>query len=283
MTTIALFGAGGHMGTRIVNQLKDDPAYRMLYVEVSEAKRTQLQQRGLAVTAQTDAVATADVVILAVPDNRIGQVAAAIVPDLQSGALVICLDPAAPYAGLLPERDDVAYFVTHPAHPPLFNDEVDMEARRDYFGSGKAKQALVSALVQGSDEDYALGEAISSKVFGPILRSHRVSVKQLAMLEPVLSETVAATCLRVVREALDEAVRRGVPEEAARDFLMGHLNIAAAILFDEIEWDFSAGAKKAMDEAMSQLFRPDWRRVFDDDRMRESVGAITQPPSPGVA
>ena len=44
------------------------------------------------------------------------------------------------------------YFVTNPAHPPIYNGETDPEARRDYFGSGKAKQAIVKALMQGPEE-----------------------------------------------------------------------------------------------------------------------------------
>ena len=35
-----------------------------------------------------------------------------------------------------------------------------------------------------------------------------------------------------LREAADEAVRRGVPREAAIDFMLGHLNIELAIAFD---------------------------------------------------
>ena len=189
--------------------------------------------------------------------------------------MLICLDPAAPYAGKLPEREDVSYFVTHPAHPPVYNDETDPEARRDFFGSGKAKQAVVNALMQGPEEDYARGEAIASKMWKPVLRSHRVTVEQMAMLEPVLSETIACTCAVVMREAMDESIRRGVPAEAARDFLMGHINIALAVAFDEIEWDFSAGAKMAIEEAKKDIFQPDWKKVFEPESLRQSVANIT--------
>ncbi len=196
-------------------------------------------------------------------------------PLLRAGTLCICLDPAAPYSGKLPARSDISYFVTHPAHPPVFNDETDPEARKDYFGGGLAKQSIVSALLQGPEEHYALGERISRRVFGPILRSHRVTVEQMAILEPVLSETVAATCLSVIREGLDEAVRRGVPEEAARDFLMGHINIEIAILFDYIDWQFSDGAKLAIQEARKDLFKEDWKKVFEEKHLRASVDRIT--------
>ena len=73
----------------------------------------------------------------------IGKVAHEVVPAMKSAAMLICLDPAAPYGGKLPARADVTYFVTHPAHPSVFNDEKDEEARRDFFGSGKAKQSIV--------------------------------------------------------------------------------------------------------------------------------------------
>jgi hypothetical protein len=274
-TAIALFGAAGHMGTRLSTALAAETAYRLLFVEAGAAGQARLQARGLPLTPATVAAAQADVVILAVPDTHIGAVAQEIVPLLRSGVLLICLDPAAPYAGLLPARPDVSYFVTHPSHPPIFNDETDVEARQDYFGSGKARQTIVNALVQGPEADYARGEAIARAMFAPILRSHRVTLAQMAILEPVLSETVAATCLTVIREAMDEAIRRGVPEAAARDFLLGHFTVEIAILFNAIDWHFSAGAQVAIEAAKKVLFQPDWKQVFEPERLRESVLAIT--------
>jgi hypothetical protein len=274
MKTIALFGAAGSMGTRASNALRDDPAYRVLHIE-SGPGVAKLQARGLTAVLKEEACPQADVVILTVPDELIGVVAHQVVPLVKPGTLVICLDAAAPHAGRLPKRDDVAYFVTHPAHPPVFNDEQSTDARRDFFGSGLAKQAIVSAIMQGTEDDYQLGEEISRKCFGPILRSHRMTVEQMAILEPVLSETVAATCLSVIRDALDESVRRGVPAEAARDFLMGHLNVELAILFNEIDWKFSAGCQQAIDEATPVLFRDDWKRVFDPAEMTASCRRIT--------
>lgn len=274
MKTIALFGAAGSMGTRASNALRNDPAYRVLHIETGPGVQ-KLRDRGIAAVAKEEACPQADVVILTVPDELIGAVAHEVVPLVRPGTLVVCLDAAAPHAGRLPRRDDVAYFVTHPAHPPVFNDEQSAEARRDFFGSGLAKQAIVSALMQGTEDDYRLGEEISRKFFGPILRSHRMTVEQMALLEPVLSETVAATCLSVIREALDEAVRRGVPPQAARDFVLGHLNVELAILFNEIDWKFSAGCRQAIDEARPVLFRDDWKRVFDPAELTASCRRIT--------
>ena len=273
MTKIALIGAAGSMGTRACNSLKDDPDYTLLPVESAQGQEV-LKERGIDPVLQDDAVSQADVVLMTVPDILVGTIAEGIVPKMATGAMLICLDPAAPYAGELPDRDDVTYFVTHPAHPPVFNDEVDQEARRDFFGSGQAKQAIVNALVQGPEEDYAKGEAIAAKTFRPILRSHRVTLEQMAMLEPAMSETVAATCITVLREAMDEAISKGVPAQAAKDFMMGHINIELAIVFDEIDWEFSGGAKKAIEEAKDVLFKPDWRKVFEREHLKESVNKI---------
>jgi D-apionate oxidoisomerase len=275
MTTIAILGAAGNMGTRATNALKNDPDCELLYVEAGEAGMEKLREGGLTPTPMEEALAGADVVIMAVPDALIGTIAAQVVPQMKSGAMLMGLDPAAPYAGRLPVREDVTYFFAHPAHPPVFNDETDMEARRDFFGSGQAKQAVVCALVQGPEKEYARGEAIAVRMFGPVLRAHRVTIEQMALLEPAMAETVAATCLSIVREAMDEVIRRGVPAEAARDFLMGHINIELAILFDEIDWNFSAGAQQAIAEAKKVLFQPDWKKVFEPENLLESTRRIT--------
>lgn len=274
MTTIAIFGAGGNMGIRASKALVGDPEYTVLHVEPGEAGVKRLAERQISAMPPEQAIAQADTVLFAVPDHLISRVAADIVPQLNPRTLVIYLDPAAPYHGQLPVRDDIASFVTHPAHPPIFNDEQDIEARRDYFGSGLAKQSIVSALMQGTEADYAKGEQISRRMFGPILRSHRLTVEQMALLEPALAETLAATCLSIIRAGLDEVISRGVPAEAARDFLMGHLNIETAILFNEINWKFSQGCQRAIDAAIPVIFRPDWKRIFDADELKASVARI---------
>jgi len=279
MVTVGLVGAGGNMGTRVVNALAAKEGYRLLCVDASAQAQAKLAERGVATYTLTEMAPQVDAVVLTVPDVRVGQVAEALVPLLKPGAMVICLDPAAPHAGRLPARDDITYFVTHPAHPPVFNDETDWSARRDFFGSGLAKQALVCALMQGPEEHYELGVRIATAIFQPILRVHRVTVEQMALLEPAMAETVAATMLTVIRQAMDAVIERGVPAEAARDFLMGHLNIELAIVFDEIDWSFSEGAQLAIREAMGELMQPDWKKVFEPDHLLASVRRISEPPA----
>ena len=276
METIALMGAGGKIGCRIADRLKHT-AYRVHYVEVGEAGQENLRRRGLETTAQDEALRQADFVILAVPDRLIERISAEISPALRSGAMVVCLDPAAPCAGKVKMRQDVRYLVTHPCHPPVFSDETDPEAQRDFYGGVKAKQNVVCALLQGTEDDYARGEAVVCQMFAPVMKVHRVTVQQMAILEPALVETTSQTCIQTIREALDEAIRRGAPAEAARDFLLGHINIQLAIFFGEVDVRFSDGAIKAMERARAQIFQPDWKKVFEPENVRESLEAITTP------
>ncbi|HUP31751.1 MAG TPA: hypothetical protein VM184_01870 [Gaiellaceae bacterium] len=117
MIAVAVFGAGGKMGTRIADRLHGDSELELLLVEADPAARRRIEERGLPCTSQDDAADRANAVVLAVPDWVIGPLATEIVLRLRAGALVVTLDPAAAYAGHLPEREDVAYFVCHPAHP----------------------------------------------------------------------------------------------------------------------------------------------------------------------
>jgi len=277
MKNVAILGAGGKMGYRVSANLKGAP-YNVSHVEVSEAGRKRLEELGISCVDADKALPQADVVILAIPDNAIEKVTRALVDKFKKGATLIALDAAAPFAGHLPDREDLTIFVAHPCHPPIFNDETDLEAKRDYFGGLKAKQAIVCALLRGDEANYAVAEDVSKRMYAPVMRAHRATVDQMAILEPVLSETVCATCLTVIREATDEAVRRGVPEAAARDFILGHLNVELAILFDQLPGvRMSDAANKAVDRAKTQLFTPDWKKVFEREAIAENIRAITTP------
>jgi hypothetical protein len=275
MSTVALFGAGGKMGYRLAANFRGSP-YDVRHVEVSETGRERLKDGlGLDAMSVEQALDGADVVVLAVPDTHIGKVAASIEKQLKPGTMVVVLDAAAPHAGHLPDRPDLTYFVTHPCHPPLFNDETDMEAKKDYFGGVKAKQHIVSALMQGPEEDYAKGEAIAKTIWAPVMRSHRVTVDQLAMLEPALAETMCASLLEVMREGVDEVVRRGVDRQTALDFLLGHINVLASVIFGEREGAFSDACNKAIEFGKPVLMKDDWKRIFEPQEIAESIRRIT--------
>jgi D-apionate oxidoisomerase len=274
-TKIALFGAGGKMGYRLGKNLKGS-SYEVRHVERSPAGQKLVKDElGFECVSADEAVTGAEVVILAVPDTAIGGVATSIADKLKPGTMLMILDAAAPFAGHLPKRDDLSYFVTHPCHPPVFNDETDLNAKRDYFGGIAAKQHIVCSLMQGPESAYAVGEQIARVIWAPVMRSHRVTVEEMAMLEPGLSETVCATLLVVMREALDEVVKRGVPEVAARDFLLGHINVLASVIFKEREGAFSDACNKAIEFGMPTLMKPDWKRVFEPEEIAASVRRIT--------
>jgi D-apionate oxidoisomerase len=275
MVAIALFGAGGKMGYRLAKNLKGS-RFQVRHVEVSDAGKQRLKaELGLSCVDVDTALLGADVVILAVPDTAIGKVAASISEKLKAGTMVIALDAAAPFAGHLPERSDLTYFVTHPCHPPIFNDETEMSAKKDHFGGLFAKQHIVSALMQGPEDAYALGEEIAKVIWSPVMRSHRVTVDQMAMLEPGLSETVCASLLVVMRQAMDECVSRGVPAEAARDFLLGHMNVLGAVIFKEVDGVFSDACNKAIEFGIPALMRDDWKKVLEPAEIAESIRRIT--------
>jgi prephenate dehydrogenase len=152
MTKIALLGAGGKMGVRLATNLKAS-RFRVDHVEVSEEGRKRLKNTvGADSVSQDEALTNADVVVMAVPDRLIGKVAHEIVDKVRPGTAFIVLDAAAPHAGQMPARKDVTYFVTHPCHPPIFNDETTVEGKADFFGGVQAKQHIVCALMQGPEE-----------------------------------------------------------------------------------------------------------------------------------
>jgi D-apionate oxidoisomerase len=273
--TIALFGAGGKMGVRLSKNLMGSP-YKVRHVEPSDIGRARLNDElGLKAVSTAEALEGAQVVILAVPDNLIGKLANELSPQLKAGTMVMTLDAAAPFAGHLPNRPDLPYFVAHPCHPTIFSPEVHTPGAVDYFGGVSAPQSVVSALMQGTPADFDLGEAIAKTIYQPILRSYRVTVEQMALLEPGLSETVCASLLDVMREAMDEVVARGVPADCARDFLLGHMTILSAVIFKQIPGKFSDACDKAITFGKPRLMRDDWKKVFENDEITESIRRIT--------
>ena len=277
MTKVALLGAGGKMGVRLAQNLKPT-RFEVDHIEVSDIGRQRLKDEvGVeAVTDGDNAIADADVVLMAVPDRLIGKIAHQFIEKLKPGAAVIVLDAAAPYAGEMPERDDVTYFCTHPCHPHIMEPHESIAAQKDYFGGIAAPQGIVCALIQGPEEHYALCEEVAKIIYAPVSRSHRCTLENIAVLEPALSETVAATFCMALREATDKAISMGVPEAAAHDFVLGHLKIELAIAFGIFpEGKFSDGALMAIDKAKSVIFKEDWiDQVFSLEAVKKSVEEI---------
>jgi hypothetical protein len=264
------------MGCRLTDNFLKHPEYKVHYLEVSEAGIANLAQRGVTVSKAAEVLAESDVVILALPDRVIGRLSQEIIPAMKKGALVITLDPAAPFDGIIHFRDDLGYVIAHPCHPSVFNWEPTETAFRDFYGGISAKQSIVVTLMSGGEGHYALGAEIAQNMYAPIHHTHRITLEQMAILEPAMVETLAQTCMEAVKEGYDRIVALGVPEAAARDFVLGHLRIQIAVLFKEVNGTFSDAAYKISKRAKPILFRDNWQRIFDLDDIRLQVKDICQ-------
>jgi hypothetical protein len=266
--TVAVIGAGGKMGQRVSNNLAKS-SYTTLYSEQSPNGIAHIESLGRSVTPTEVAVVDADVVILAVPDVVLGAVSESVVPQMKSGAIILTLDPAAAYAGLLAERDDIHYAVAHPCHPSVFLERTTKEEWADTFGGVAAPQEVIAAL-EGVDESSpvrALATEVISTIYAPVIAVHYVTVKQLAVLEPTLVETIACMIGAFLKEALEETVDGvGVPYEAARAMLYGHTWIA---LTNGLRGSnpFSDACHIAMGYGRESIVKDDWKKIFDDSQL----------------
>ena len=275
MKIISLVGAGGKMGVRLTDNFLTHAHYDVKYLEVSEQGIANLAQRSVSVTHQDEAIAKSDVVILALPDVAIGKISEQIIPMMKPGALVLTLDPAAPIDGVIFHRDDLGYVIAHPCHPSVFNWEPTEVAFRDFYGGISAKQSIVVALMHGTEAHYTLGEKVSQDMYMPIDKTYRITLEQMATLEPAMVETLAQTCMEVVKEGFDIIVSKGVPANAARDFVLGHLRIQMAVLFKEVNGTFSDAAYKISKRAKPILFKEGWQKIFEMEDIKEQVKDIT--------
>jgi D-apionate oxidoisomerase len=270
---IAVIGAGGKMGMRVSNNLVKT-AHEVAYVENSPAGRERTIEAGRELTDAATAVADADIVVLAVPDLALQAVTAELVPLMRAGAIVLTLDPAAAYAGLLTTRPDVVQAVAHPCHPSIFLQRQTPEEWADTFGGIAAPQDAIAAVESDDPADRALVEATVRAIYAPVIDVHFVTVKQLAQLEPTLVETVACMIGALLNEALGEAVNTmGVPEAAARSILYGHTQVALA---NGLRGDnpFSDACLIAMDYGRESIIKDDWKKIFRDDELDANLARM---------
>jgi hypothetical protein len=264
--TVTVVGAGGKMGQRISNNL-DKSDYRILYAENSPKGQEYIRGLGHEVTDTHEAAAQSDVVILAVPDVLLGKISADIVPTMKQGAVLLTLDPAAACANLLYQRDGIAYAVAHPCHPSVFLERKTKEEYADTFGGIAAPQDVVAAFENGDLDARELTENVVRFAYGPVIDVHWVTVKQLAVLEPTLVETVACMIGALLKEALEETVHTvGVPEPAARAMLLGHVQVALANTLRGSN-PFSDACLIAMDYGRETIVKDDWKKIFDDSEL----------------
>ncbi len=276
---VAVIGAGGKMGTRVSNNFAKSE-YTTLYSEASPAGQERIEALGRSLTDSVEAAKVADVVILAVPDVLLGSISEQLVPVMKSGASILTLDPAAAYAGLLAKREDIHYAVAHPCHPSVFLERTTKEEWDDTFGGIAAPQEVIAAfdasesLGDQDDSAKAIAEAVITTMYAPVIQVHWVTVKQLAVLEPTLVETIACMIGDFLNDALEETVTGvGVPREAARAMLYGHTWIA---LTNGLRGSnpFSDACHIAMGYGREKLIKEDWKQVFDDSELDSVIAKM---------
>ncbi|WP_369070451.1 phosphogluconate dehydrogenase C-terminal domain-containing protein [Kineococcus terrestris] len=264
--TVAVIGAGGKMGTRVSNNLARS-GFTVRYAESSPAGAERVRAAGRDVVPAAEAVADADVVVLAVPDVVLGTVSEDLVPRMKDGSVLLTLDPAAAYAGLLAQREGVAQACAHPCHPSVFLERRTDAEYADTFGGVAAAQDVVAALEVADEDVRAVVEQVVRTIYAPVLDVHWVTVKQLAVLEPTLVETIACMVGELLQEALEETVTTaGVPAEAARAMLWGHVGIALTNALRGSN-PFSEACHTAMAYGRESIVKDDWKKIFRDEEL----------------
>jgi hypothetical protein len=79
----------------------------------------------------------------------------------------------------------------------------------------------------------------------------------------------------VIREAMEEVIKMGLPQQAVLDFLLGHIRTTVAIVWDFAGAPVSDGAKLAATKAREQIFQPDWKKILKIENVQQSVKDIT--------
>lgn len=281
---VSVIGAAGKMGTRVSNNLANEPDKIELYfVENSPAGIERIRERGFEVIPMEEAVAKSDVVVLAVPDTVIKVASKAVVEAMVPGTGLVILDPAAAVARELELRDDCTFAVAHPCHPSYFIDQDTYEARHDYFGGLGGKQDIVMAKIQGDDTKFEECRTVSEIMYGPVVNSYVMGVRDIAFLEPTLVELMGATCLYAMAETVAEAEKRGIQKEAAVSFLAGHIyNLSANFLGFLGNTPVSDACKVAVGLGNKLVLREDWKKIWDDEVLDKVIATMLHPENPQI-
>ncbi len=268
--TITIVGAGGKMGTRITNNLMKHN-YNLLFSEKGEVGLKVIKERGLKNSKVEDAVPVSDLIIMAVPDIYIGVISNEVVPLMKNNATLLLLDPAAAYAETVTLREDCSFVVAHPGHPPLYRKQDTVEAYNDFFGGILARQDVFMALYQGKEENYEIAQQVCREMWAPVDSIFRVTVDQMILLEPAAAEVAGGSVIYLLKEVIAELVQRGIPEEAARSFMLGHLRTVMAIVLGVIPTQVSDACRLAIEQNYDRIVNKNWKGIFEPEVVKKTV------------
>ena len=272
---IAVLGAAGKAGQRITTKLlKGD--YNILLCEKGEEGKAKITEKGLKVFDAEEGIKQADVTIMAVPDEHMEEISNALVPLAKPDSIIIALDAGAPYAGEFKIRNDCTFVATHPCHPSIFRYEETPEAQADVYGGVVGKQDIVIALISGKEEKFELAKKISIEMYSPVVNCFRITVEEMALMEPLATEVVALSAVYIIREAMNEAIRFGVPEVAARSFMFGHLNAILDVIFTG-NIITSDASKIALEYGIEKIYKSDWKDVMNPASLKDLLAKMLHP------
>lgn len=278
-TKVAVIGAGGKMGTRTSNNLALNPKYKDNYevycVENSLKGQENIKSRGLSVYSVEEALRDAEIVVFAVPDTLIKKLSAEYVPMLKKGTGFLILDPAAAVAKELSLRGDCTFGVAHPCHPTYLKENF---VPSDRFGGEGGHQDVVMSKIQGDDQMFSMMQSVAKDMYDAD-KAFVMTSEQIAFLEPTLVELLGATCLYAMAETVDQAIKRGIPQEAAVSFLTGHIfNLSSNFLgYIEGRPPVSDACKVAVGLGNNYVLRDDWKKIWDDDVLRKVIHTMLHP------
>jgi D-apionate oxidoisomerase len=273
--TVTVVGAGGKMGMRVSDNLERSP-HRTFYSENHPPAMERVRGTGRVLSDTGGAVAQSDVIVMAVPDILLGKVSESILPQAKPGAVLLTLDPAALYAGLIAHRDDMYFAVAHPCHPSVFLQRKNTEEWADTFGGIAAPQDVVAALESGDRTVRDRTEDVIRAIYSPVLDVHWVTVKQLTVLEPTVTETITCMISGLLKDVLEAAVKSaGIPEEAVKAMMFGHVQVALANSLLGAN-AFSDAAMIAMDYGREKVIRSDWDKIFEDAELDRVIARMLQ-------
>lgn len=276
---VAVIGAGGKMGTRTSNNLACNPKHKDKYevycVESAPKGIEGVQARGLKIYSLEEALEKAEVVLFAVPDTLIKKLSAQYVPMLRPGTGFLILDPAAAVAKELSLREDCTFGVAHPCHPTYLKDNF---IPSDRFGGEGGHQDVVMSKIQGDDKVFALMQSVAKDMYDAD-EAFVMTSEQIAFLEPTLVELLGATCLYAMAETVDQAIKRGIPQEAAVSFLTGHIfNLSSNFLgYINGRPPVSDACKVAVGLGNNFVLREDWKKIWDDDVLHQVIHTMLHP------
>src|ERR671927_70286 len=138
----------------------------------------------------------------------------------------------------------------------------------------RAEGRDITATDDATEATKAAAEATIRVIYAPVIDVHWVTVKQLAILEPTLVETVACMIGTLLNEALHETVHTvGVPEEAAKAMLFGHVQIALTNALRGSN-PFSEACEIAIQYGRDTIIKDDWKKIFDDSELDRVIAKM---------